>query len=135
MKALFYIGIIIANAEYISSFRNGKRWAILAGIGSELEKWNLKYPGLFIQSTANWISGRKTHFFEYGAGLGMASNAPFIQLRLGYRLELGQRGLARIGYNPYVYLIPHFESEVLPNITGSHNLSVSLGYRFNIGKK
>lgn len=128
--------IVYCNLEYSFPYRNYHRWSVSAGTGQELLKKDFTlYPDFVVFSAVNWIYGTNIHFLEVGTGLGWASAEFLIQFRVGYRLEIGRRGLFRVGYNPYLWLKQHNDSPVYPFFTGSHNISVSLGYRFNIGKK
>ncbi|MCF8368337.1 MAG: hypothetical protein K9G76_04785 [Bacteroidales bacterium] len=134
-----YYSILTFNTSYEFPAQNDRKWAISAGVGQEFKTRNLMYPSLVLLIGIDRIYGKKNHFLECGTGIGAVDiqdpGEIFLQLRLGYRLVLAKRILARVGYNPYVYLIPHFGSESYPLISVSNNISVSLGFRFNIGKK
>ena len=85
-------------------------------------------PIFYFQYAA--VFGKKRHFFELGTGLVVPEF--LLNLRFGYRLNLGKRILFRAAYTPSVYLEQHIDSEEYPSYTVFNGLSLSLGYRFGI---
>ncbi|MCB0824141.1 MAG: hypothetical protein KDC09_15695 [Bacteroidales bacterium] len=127
--------IIFCNFEYLKKRDENKYLSILAGIGADLYRTNSSFYDVAVNAEINWLKGNGIHFFEYGLGAGYASFTYLAKARVGYRLFLRDTWIFRLGYTPYVWLVPHVDSEKYPFLMGFHAVSVSLGYRFNIGKK
>jgi len=88
-----------------------------------------QHPVFYLQYAA--VFGKKRHFFEMGTGLVVPTI--ILNLRLGYRLDLGKRFLFRAAYTPSVYLYKLTDEEGNIDFTVFNNgLSLSLGYRFGI---
>ena len=119
--------IFTTNFEYLLYAGSDFPLSLSLGFGREFRFKDVGIYDLVITSEVNQLFGDGKHFFELGAGLGMASATFMMQFRLGYRLHLGKRLLFRAAYNPYLYFD---RSEENPHYRGSHNISVSLGYRF-----
>ncbi|NOX45496.1 MAG: hypothetical protein GXO89_00780 [Chlorobi bacterium] len=76
----------------------------------------------------NAVFGKSKHFFE--TGVGFVAPIFILNLRFGYRLQLGQRLLFRAAYTPSLYLENLITEEESPPFLGYNALSISIGYRF-----
>jgi hypothetical protein len=124
------IGLI--NFEYLqkrtNSFSNSYSIGLVALIHYENEWYAPDAPVINLQYNA--VFGRKNNFFE--TGIGLTVPVFLLNLRFGYRLNIGKRLLFKIAYTPTIYLEKHIDTEEYSPYTGYNGISVSLGYRFGI---
>jgi hypothetical protein len=73
------------------------------------------------------IFGKKTHFLE--TGLGFDFSTLYLMFRIGYRAELFDHLLLRVGYTPYL-LIDETRFYSINRMSFHNSFSVSIGYRF-----
>jgi hypothetical protein len=124
------IGLI--NFEYLQRrtnfFSNSYSIGLVALIHYENEWYAPDAPVVNLQYNA--VLGKKNNFFE--TGIGLTVPVFMLNLRFGYRLNIGKRLLFKVAYTPTVYLEKHIDTEEYPSYTGYNGISVSLGYRFGI---
>jgi len=125
-------GIITANLEYLLKTSEINRVSFSLGAGREFLIKDYHHWDIVIFSEVSNVFGKRTHFFEAGLGPCYASGSLMIKMRLGYRLQLANRFLFRLGYTPYLWPKTHYNYEDQPEIVSHSDLSISLGYRFGL---
>ena len=124
--------VVSVNLEYLLRSKNNPGLSLVLGYGEIIEYYEgIYYLDPYVHTEITKLFGRKNHFFELGGGGGYASSV-FLNLRLGYRLELGKRFLFRVAFTPAFYPRMHIDTEEHPEFTGFNAISVGLGYRFGI---